>query len=58
VLDGRRASLDLRKFAPEIRELIFQQCIDATIQNKRPVILLALRSDPELTTKLSEDSIG
>ena len=41
------APLDLRKFAPEIRELIFQRCIDAK-HNKSPPILVALRSDPKL----------
>jgi hypothetical protein len=41
------ALLDLRKFAPEIREQIFQRCIHAS-SNWSPEILVAPRSDPDL----------
>jgi hypothetical protein len=39
--------LALRKFPPEIREMIFQRCID-TRDNKSPSIIIALRGDKEL----------
>jgi hypothetical protein len=42
------ATMHLQKFAPEIRQLIFQFWIAAWIPNKSPAILVALRSDPEL----------
>jgi hypothetical protein len=44
--------LALRKFPPEIREMIFQRCIDTKDNkekdNKSPPIIVSLRSDKEL----------
>ncbi|CZT50561.1 uncharacterized protein RSE6_11569 [Rhynchosporium secalis] len=39
--------LALRRFSPDLRALIFERCIDFT-KKKTPVILVALRGDPEL----------
>jgi hypothetical protein len=42
-----RSPLSLRRFPPEIRHMVFYECV--RIQDgKSPILLAALRSDPEL----------